>query len=398
MRILVIGAGFAGLAAADSLHAGRHEVLVLEARDRVGGRVHTRRLANGAVIEMGAEFFEPAHTELLGLAARFGLATTRRGMRYARRDPRGVTITAEAISAGARAAQNAAADATGDSVTRVLGRAGLDPAVREAVRARVEVSCAYHADAISARVLSGFGASFDGDESERLVDGNQTIATRLASVLDGCLHLGEEVAQIRYDAAGVQVDTTRGSVRADRCVVALPAAVTQRIVFDPPLPEPKRDALARVTTGHAAKLFVALDQPTTPSATISIPERYWAWTALAAGGVTAPVVSCFAGSAKAVSALAVSDGPGVWLASLRRLRPDLAFPADDALVSTWQDRYTGGVYAVDTVDRPAADTQLLREPVGPIAFCGEYTAGGWHGLMEGALRSGRRAAIEVTTA
>ena len=89
LRAVVIGAGFAGLAAADRLREAGAEVTVLEARDRVGGRVHSRRLENGAVIELGAEFILPGNTLVIEMARRFGLEITGKGMRYGRREPRG---------------------------------------------------------------------------------------------------------------------------------------------------------------------------------------------------------------------------------------------------------------------------------------------------------------------
>ena len=72
MRVAVVGAGLAGLAAADALVTAGVEPVVLEARDRVGGRVHSRELGNGAVVEMGAEFILPGCTAVLETAERFG--------------------------------------------------------------------------------------------------------------------------------------------------------------------------------------------------------------------------------------------------------------------------------------------------------------------------------------
>jgi phytoene dehydrogenase-like protein len=91
---VVVGAGFAGLAAADALRAAGVEVTVLEARDRVGGRVWSVPFA-GAVIERGAEFILPQNTTVESLAARFGLHLVRKGTPYGRREPRG----AEAVPA-----------------------------------------------------------------------------------------------------------------------------------------------------------------------------------------------------------------------------------------------------------------------------------------------------------
>ena len=89
VRVAVVGAGLAGLSAADVLRRSGAEVVVLEARDRVGGRVWSRELANGAVVEMGAEFILPGNTELRGLVERFGLGLWSKGMRYGDREPRG---------------------------------------------------------------------------------------------------------------------------------------------------------------------------------------------------------------------------------------------------------------------------------------------------------------------
>ena len=88
-RVCVIGAGFAGLAAAAALADGGLEPLVLEARERVGGRVHSRRLANGAVVELGAEFVEDDQQTLVATAARLGLAMAPAGIAYGDREPRG---------------------------------------------------------------------------------------------------------------------------------------------------------------------------------------------------------------------------------------------------------------------------------------------------------------------
>jgi monoamine oxidase len=89
MKVAVIGAGLAGLAAADELRRHDAQVVVLEARDRVGGRVWSRELENGAVVEMGAEFVLPGNEVVRGTAADLGLELADKGMRYGRREFRG---------------------------------------------------------------------------------------------------------------------------------------------------------------------------------------------------------------------------------------------------------------------------------------------------------------------
>jgi monoamine oxidase len=92
MRVVVLGAGLAGLTAARELDAAGHEVVVLEARDRVGGRVWSRELDNGAVVEMGAEFILPGNTAVRELADELGLGLWEKGMYYGQREPRGAEL------------------------------------------------------------------------------------------------------------------------------------------------------------------------------------------------------------------------------------------------------------------------------------------------------------------
>src|SRR5262249_4409677 len=136
-------------------------------------------------------------------------------------------------------------------------------------------------------------------------------------------------------------------VEADAVVVAVPAACVGDVAFDPPLPRPLRAELDAISTGHAAKLFVPLRDAPCPSAVMSVPERYWCWTARAGGEAAQPVVSCFAGSARALEELAVDDGPERWTSSLGALRDDLALAPDDAVLCTWgDDPYSRGAYSV----------------------------------------------------
>jgi monoamine oxidase len=94
----------------------------------------------------------------------------------------------------------------------------------------------------------------------------------------------------------------------------------------------------------------------------------------------------------------VGAGPERWLDELARLRPDLELDPATALVSTWSDdSWARGAYSAESAASPL-DTEVLTRSVGPLAFAGEHTAGPWHGLMEGALRSGVRAAQQVLQA
>lgn len=398
MTVIVIGAGFAGLAAADALVRQGRDVVVLEARDRIGGRVRSETLPNGAVIEYGADFFEDGHEVLRGLCDRFGLHIVRRGMSYSEREPRGVATTPAAVADVAEKARAALGERRGQapiSVRDLLASLPVDPAAREAVEARVEVSSAHDAGDVDARVLSHFGSSYGGPESDRIVEGNGAIGKGLAAALGDRVRLSTPVESVAWDARGVRVATAAGEVAGDAAIIALPAAVLKTLPFDPPLPAEKREALGRLPIATAAKLFVPLAEvPDEPFATLSVPERYWAWTALGADGRVTPVVNCFAGSAAALRRLEVEDGPDTWIASLRRLRPDLAL-ADGAVLSTWSDPWARGVYAATSPGMHRGDDELIARGEGRLVFCGEHTGGEHAGMMEGALRSGLRAAEAV---
>jgi monoamine oxidase len=210
--------------------------------------------------------------------------------------------------------------------------------------------------------------------------------------------LSARVAAVRWRPRHVEVTGPDLDAIADALVLTVPASVTGAIAFDPPLPQAKREALTAVTLGHAAKLFVELEATAPPSAVLSVPERYWCWTQLGPDGEPLPVLSAFAGSPGALRRLGVADGPARWLASLAELRPELELRPKTAMLSTWaDDPWARGAYSARALRAPLR-TDALAATVGPIAFAGEHTAGEWHGLMEGGLRSGIRAARELLEA
>ena len=403
-RVCVIGAGFAGLAAAAALADGGLEPLVLEARERVGGRVHSRRLANGAVVELGAEFVEHDHQALVDTARRLGLAMAPTGMAYGDREPRGglgtdrAAVLAEAGRLKELLAERPGLAGPGRSVAAVLAELPLDPGARQAIAARLQVSTGQPTEELAAAVLDHAGSSFSTRESLRVGGGNQRIALRLAERLPGAVHLGVPVRAVAWSAGGVRVAVEGAELDAEACLLAVPAAVIGRIGFDPPLPAWKAEALERVVYGHAAKLFVPLRRVPEPSAVLSVPDHYWTWTARGLDGPVQPVVSAFAGSAPALAALGVAAGPATWRRRLATLRPDLALDRG-AVLSTWDDDpWIEAAYSTRTPAFRAGDPDLLARPVGPLHFAGEHTAGPWSGLMEGALRSGQRAATELLAA
>lgn len=399
MRVCVVGAGFSGVAAAEALQRAGHDVVVLEARDRVGGRVWSQTLPNGAVFERGAEFIEHYQSEVIATVERIGLKLAPTGMAYADREPRGGigTDRETQIAAAAQIAQALAehpADPN-ESVQAYLDRIDIDAGAREAILSRISITSTQPAGILPATMLANITHLINSDESYRVAGGNQGIALELARRLGRAVHLSTPVHAMTWSDDHVTVRADGVDVEADRVVLTVPARLMDKIAFDPPLPDWKQAAFCGVAYGHAAKLAVQLDEPTEPSATLAVDDFYWVWTANGADGTVAPAANCFAGSAPGLEALQVQSGPARWLERLAWLRPDLKLNPEDAVLTVWDnDPWIAASYSSALAGQPRQPAELIR-PVGPLHFAGEHTAELHYSTMDGALRSGRRVADEI---
>ena len=396
------GAGFAGLMAADRIAAAGHEVVVLEARDRVGGRVWSAELAPGdprTVIERGAEFVLDGYEVMRSVLAGLGLSLAGTTMSYYSREPRGgePVTSAELAQCAAVVAAAAAGAPAGSSLAEVAGRAWAGPpGALAAFLSRVTVTDGLDAGRLSAACAVGLAGDFAARPSWRVAGGNQRLALGLADRLGAAVRLGCPVRAVEQDAGGVRVLISGGEVHGDAAVVAVPMAVLRSLPFAPAPPAAQLAAWRRSGLAHNAKLHVPLLAPAQASAVQSVPGRFWTWTATDDSGQVQPVLHCFGGTPDGLSALGVATGPGTWSAQVASLRPELRLDLAGAVLTTWNDDpWAGESYSALTVDAQAGDGELMAAPTGRVFFAGEHTAGDWAGLMEGALRSGARAADEV---
>ena len=394
MRIVVIGAGLAGLAAADALRREGADVVVVEARDRVGGRVWSTPFAGG-VAERGAEFVFPGDEVLQATARRLGLRLYRKGTHYGDREPRGGPAVTPAQ--------------LGRAVER-LGEAALDGTVLDAL-ASLGLSCGrVRGDRRARRGLERLpgvrprrlGARRDG-RGVRAVRhlrsrGRQRPARRGARRPARPGAPPRRRRSRRSSGAGARWPSAPRDVElwAHRAVVAVPAPAALGIAFDPPLPEAKARGARRrpLRPGGEAPPSAARPcgaerrarraRPLLDATRSSAPTGARRRSRPPSRGRRGRSSGCASGPAR---------GPG------RRRSPrcgrscdlDLAAP----LLSTWHDDpWAHGAYSARSRSSPL-DTAELARPVGPLAFAGEHTAGDWHGLMEGALRSGLRAPSAV---
>jgi monoamine oxidase len=392
VRAVVIGAGLAGLAAADALRREGADVVVVEARDRVGGRVWSVPFAGG-VAERGAEFVFPGDDALHAAVRRLGLRLYRKGTWYGDREPRGGPAVTRARLA--RAVERLGEAVLEGTVLDALASLRLPAGAAEAIASRVEVSSAYPASDLDASVLAETGAGFGRFDTFGVEGGNGRLAEALAAPLGPALLLGTPVEAVEWSRRSVTVHAPGVELWARRVVLAVPAPAALALRFDPPLPEAKARALAGVRYGQAAKLHLPLRAPAEPSAVLAVPARYWSYTQLGPDSAPAPFAAAFAGTPGALERLRVWAGPGTWAAAVGALRPELDLELDAPLLSTWHDdAWAQGAYSARSHSSPL-DSAALARPVGPLAFAGEHTAGEQHGLMEGALRSGLRAAADI---
>jgi monoamine oxidase len=396
----VIGAGYAGLAAADALRNGGAEVTVLEARDRVGGRVWSVPF-NGVTIERGAEFILPGYEVMEGLAERFGIAKVLKGTPYGRRVPVGEEAVDPAELEGAFESIGEAAGGGSGNAAAAIDGLGLDPALARMVKTRVAISNGHPAEDLEVSVLEEGASTFGDFDNFTLKGGNMSLAVALADELAADLHLSDPVRRVAWSDGGVTITTDGGEVGADVAVIAIPAKPLAQVEFDPPLEGATAEALRSITYGQNSKLFLPLrsTEGVPASAIMSVASHFWTYTQFLPSGETAPFLTSYTGTAGAIEALGVGD-PGPWIEATVALRGDVELDADPAaaLLSTWHDDpWVGGSYSARSASSPLRDDELQR-PLGPLHFAGEHTAGDWHGLMEGALRSGLRAAEQVLAA
>jgi hypothetical protein len=349
---------------------------------------------DGAIVERGAEFILPGYETMNALAARFGIPLVLKGTPYGRRVPIGEEAVSQADLERAfqRLATGATADAT--SAARAIAGLGLDPPVSKLIQTRVSISNGHPADDLAASVLDEGASSFGDFDNHTLEGGNMRLAEALATELGESVRLSSPVRRVRWSPQGATVATDGAELEADAVVIAIPTAPLAEVEFDPPLEGATAEALRAVTYGQNSKLFLRLRAPAPPSAIMSVAGHFWTYTQLGADGEPAPFVTGYTGTRSAIEELGFER----WIDALVALRRDLDPEPETAMLSSWSDDpWVRGSYSARTLSSPLRDDDLSK-PIGPLFFAGEHTAGEWHGLMEGALRSGLRAAEQVLAA
>lgn len=444
MRVVVVGAGLAGLTTATVLAQAGCDVKVLEARNRTGGRVHGRTLGHDVTVDAGAAYLGHRHTELIASLEEFGLSTASTHVSGSSTFLLGEHLTTNEyrIPPLNPVALGSLFDRLEDLITQVhpegpwMGSSAKEldrmtvaqwmddelshPDVKaffplflgEMMAADPRLTSLLH---MAFYLRSGGGLqylnAFEGGAQQWRVDGGaHRLTDALTERLGERVRLGYEVTMIEQCATGAVVhsvspsDGRRRNHRADRVVVAVPPRMAQRIDYRPDLPFPR----ATAATGRGCALKVHLIYP----APIWREEGLSGWSISSQGPLlstvddspgdgTAGVLTGFVTGAAAQSF--ASSAP--WeqrvavMAHLHKLFPRLPAPTDFVVTDWLNARYTQGCYAA--LYGPGDWTRLgptYLVPHGRIHWAGTETSVEFFGLMEGAIRSGKRVAAEVVSA
>lgn len=442
VEIAIVGAGLAGLSAARSLAAAGRRVVVLEAQDRVGGRTLNHRFDDGTLVEIGGQWVGPTQDRLYALAEAVGVdhyPTWDEGEDMLERDGRLVRYRGESFGLPPhvlaelgllqwrldRLAASVPLEAPWSAPrARRLDSETVATWIRRNVRSglgrqfmRVVVEAVFSAEPEDLSMLHFLfylhsGGSLDlltrtggGAQESRFVGGSQEISLRVAAELGDAVRLGAPVSSIRQDADGVEVGGVWGTIEAARVVVAVPPALIARIGFDPPLSGRRTHLYAKMPPGYVIKCMARYERP------------FWREDGLSgqAGSPDHPVGITFDNSPR--------DGScGILLGFLEgdhgRRAAALDASARKALVLDGFARYFGERArsgALEYVEQDWAEEEwirggygahlgpgawtaygsLLRAPEGLVHWAGSETSPVWNGYMDGAVRSGERAAGEI---
>ena len=427
--VIVIGAGLAGLTAARELEREGARVTVLEARDRVGGRVQTIReiFEEGQHGEAGADLIEGEQALVLELARSLGLKPTRilrAGFTYYGPDSSGrarvwkrPTIWMNATSrlqpdierhkaAGKRWDSGVAAVLGRQSVAEWLERQRAGRSFNEGMRAIRGFFLADPEDLSLLALVDQFADGVPGeDEFYRIPGGNDRLATRLAATLRGRIILRAMVHGMEQRADGVTVSFHDNgqlqTIAGDFAVITVPATTLRDIQFLPPLPDVQWTALSTLKYGPATRVLLQFERPFWRRM-----RRHRAFgTPLPTGAVwdgsehqrgKAGMLTLLAGGRSSAECrdIIVREGPEAIVQRLRWLgRPA---PLTAMWHTSWEDDpLVRGGYAVFSPDFDPSLRDWLRRPAGRLTFAGEHTSVKWEGFMNGAVESGRRAAAEI---
>ena len=432
-KVLVIGAGMAGIMAARTLHDAGYDVTILEARDRLGGRTHTDS-SLGATVDLGAAWIHgPNGNPLTPLAEQLGVGmgytdfVNRSGTAVQAYTSSGQPFDMAEYTRGQLLAEAAVLKTTASILYQPPGSnarslkdwvqhglpqpATMTPAEQAGFHYWAVIRAEYNDNAdwdlIDWR-LSGRYVKLPGGDLLLHGGGFKALIDHLAEGLD--VRVGTAVSHITITPEQVHIQTNRGEFSADRVIITLPLSVLNsgQIQFEPPLPTAKQQAIQRIGFGNYEKLAMRFDKFYWPQdkqrfnyLSEGEPSLFNAW--LNNGHYTSsPIITAYHAGRRAREINRWSDDKLLdeALAVMQRLfGADFGpIPTPQAYVrSNWQsDPFANGSYSFDQVGQLPDDRQTLAKPINQqLFFAGEATHPHFYATVHGAYETGVRAAREV---
>lgn len=412
-RVVIIGAGMAGLAAANALATAGVECVVLEARDRVGGRLHTVELGGGTVDLGGAWIHHPVGNPMTLIAEQLGVPRVSADFRpdAVFVDPGDGTVV-EVDDAEMTEVEAGFYEA----LDRYIAEMGPDASLEDAARRFFEEIGASDWQRVFIRIFSEAEAaapmslvSLPGFPPGDYEYGGSGIGDfpvgGYRRIVNGLLHGFEvrtstPVESVRWDAGGVEVRLADGTTeQGSHVVVTVPLGVLKAgsIRFDSGLPDDKIAAIARIGFGRFEKVALGFDRP----AGAAKPHLYpMAETDLRAmlnleriTGNEAVVATAFGSSADLIAGRDPDEAAEHALGHLRRAWGDVPDPVEVRVTSWSSDPYSLGAYSYLAVGSTREDIDRLAAPVdGRVLFAGEATSSPRMGYADGAFSTGIREA------
>ena len=410
--VAIVGAGFTGLAAARELAAAGLDVLVLEARDRVGGRVESRINALGERIDSGGQYICDDMVEVTALARRFGktfLETPVEGELVVvppAPDADSDDLFGMPIRRRMKALDPADPEIAGLTVADWLARQPEPEAVRTAFRSSMEGLWCLPIDEVPLWYLVSNDRRITNRRWELqhfLGETLHSLAEDLAAGLGGRVRLSALVSRIERSEDGVVLSTPAGNVRAREALVAVPPATAARIAYAPALPPRLAAALGAWRSGAVLKIAIRYATPFWRRRGLSGMVTWRGMPGLyacdASPDAAHPTLVVFSGGAlaRAWHGLPAEELRRVVIGHLvEALGPDAADQLDFESRDWTGDAWSGGAYSDLVVDMDAVDAEdVIRAGMPPVRFAASELSPSYPGYVEGALIAGRAAARDL---
>ncbi|MCB0213367.1 MAG: FAD-dependent oxidoreductase [Anaerolineae bacterium] len=418
VRVLVIGAGAAGLAAGHRLHRAGYEVILLEARDRIGGRIWTNYDLAPHPVEMGAEFIHGDKAVTWSLLREYGLHTLDKVdweqisvyMDDQLLEPEAFFALPHAEESLWLSHVDEAAEAwrkagrPDGSIKEILGADKMSKSMQRLLHNRFTTDMTAEPERLGIYGWLEWTRVHDGENEFRLVDGYSRLMERLAEGLD--VRLNTPIERLRWDTNGVTAYTQTGEMFEARCaVVTLPLGVLQAgdVTFDPVLPADKQAAIDGLGSGHVNKLILKFNTvfwaEISPALFTTLDSQLW-WRPGLGRTNEAPILTGYMGGQAAKRFMALGE-EGAVIEGIRHLEhmfglKGLHHHLEAGLLVAWSsDPYTRMSYSYVPVGGAGLSDQLAAPVERLLFFAGEATSRECASTVHGALESGFRAADEI---